>query len=151
VENNEQVPMSQSQISTSEDSVGTTSSKIIILLFWLLLAVNMGLLFYYFPNIPQWRYENSFKINGFTLLIWTTVTFFSALVGTYAGNYLKGFKYRSKFMVLCLFFTLSVMLFVASEHILPLLLSWLAMGLIMSRLIGIDARWGEAREAATFT
>jgi len=143
--------MSQSQISTSEDSVGTTSSKIIILLFWLLLAVNMGLLFYYFPNIPQWRYENSFKINGFTLLIWTTVTFFSALVGTYAGNYLKGFKYRSKFMVLCLFFTLSVMLFVASEHILPLLLSWLAMGLIMSRLIGIDARWGEAREAATFT
>jgi len=84
-------------------------------------------------------------------LIWTTVTFFSAVVSSYASNYLKGFRFYSRFMMLSLGFTLSVMLLVMSNHIMLLLFSWLIMGFFMSRLIGVDTTWGEAREASKFT
>jgi len=54
-------------------------------------------------------------------------------------------------MMLSLGFTLSVMLLVMSNHIILLLFSWLIMGFFMSRLIGVDTTWGEAREASKFT
>jgi NAD(P)H-quinone oxidoreductase subunit 5 len=38
-----------------------------------------------------------FEINGFTVLIWTLVTFFGAIISSYGKNYLKGFEYHSKF------------------------------------------------------
>ena len=126
-------------------------SKSIIALLWLLFAGNLGYLIINFMSIPEWNFGSIFRINGFTILIWTTVTFFSAVVSSYAGNYLKGFRFHSRFMVLCLSFTLSVMLLVMSNNIILLILSWLIMGIFMSQLIGIDKTWGEAREASKFT
>ncbi len=126
-------------------------SKISTVVLWSLFVANVVCLIYFFPNVPEWRYDNILRINGFTLLIWTTVTFFGALVSTYASNYLKGFRFHLKFMLLCLGFTLSVMLFVISDHVIPLLFSWLIMGVFMSRLIGVDTQWGEAREASKFS
>lgn len=126
-------------------------SKITSLLFWLLFLGNSTILIYYFPNIPEWNYQNIIRINGFTLVIWTTVTFFSAIVNTYASDYLKGFKFQARFTGLCVGFTVSVMLFIASNHIAPLLLSWFAMGFFMSRLIGVNADWREAKEAAKYS
>lgn len=120
-------------------------------LLWLLFAGNAIFLILNFSNIPEWSFGNVLRINGFTILIWTTVTFFSAIVSSYAVNYLKGFRYHNRFMMLCLGFALSVMLLVMSNHVVLFLFSWLIMGFIMSRLIGIDTRWGEAREAAKFT
>jgi len=101
--------------------------------------------------MPQWTLGSALQVNGFTLLIWTTVSFFSAIVSSYAGNYLQGVRFQNQFMIRCLGFTLSVMLLVASNHILLLLFSWLIMGIFMSQLIGIDIKWGEAREASKFT
>lgn len=124
--------------------------KIVSLVLWSLFLGNLVYLMFHFPNIQEWNFKGIFRINGFTMLIWTTVTFFSAIVGSYASNYLKGFRYHNRFMGLCLFFTASVMLLVASDHVLPFLLSWLAMGFVMARLIGIDSDWGEAREASKF-
>lgn len=46
---------------------------------------------------------------------------------------------------------MSVMLFVMANHVILLIFSWLIMGVFMSRLIGIDSSWGEAREASKFT
>ena len=89
-----------------------------------------------------------FIINDFTILIWTVVTFFSALISKYASNYLTGFLYRNKFMLLCLAFTIAVMVFIMSNHIIPILISWFFMGVFMAQLIGVDTRWGEAREAS---
>jgi NAD(P)H-quinone oxidoreductase subunit 5 len=89
-----------------------------------------------------------FVINSFSILIWTVVTFFSALISKYASNYLTGFAYRNKFMLLCLAFTISVMVFIMSNHIIPFLISWFFMGVFMAQLIGVDSRWGEAREAS---
>nr|WP_245584846.1 proton-conducting transporter membrane subunit [Pedobacter glucosidilyticus] len=123
---------------------------IISLLFWFSFLGNLSYLAYQFPNMPKWDYQNLIRINGFTLVIWTTVTFFSAILSSYASNYLKGFKYKNRFMILCFGFTISVMLFIASNHIALLLASWFSMGVFMSKLIGVNASWGEAKEASKF-
>lgn len=125
-------------------------AKTISSLLWLLFVANFIYLVINFNSMPNINVNNIFIINGFTILIWTTVTFFSAIVSSYASKYLKGFRYRAKFMILSLLFTCSVMLLVSSSHIILLLLSWLSMGIFMSQLIGIDKNWGEAREASKF-
>ncbi|MEC7771571.1 MAG: proton-conducting transporter membrane subunit [Bacteroidota bacterium] len=120
-------------------------------LFWTIFLTNLIFTVSYYPNIPDWRWDNLFRINGFTALLWTTVTFFSAIIGSYANSYFKDKDQKSKFMFLSIGFTLGVMLFVISEHLVLLLLSWLLMGTIMSALIGLDSKWGDAREAKRFT
>lgn len=117
---------------------------------WLLFFANALFLILNFGNTQNWSFADLIRINGFTLLIWTTVTFFSAILNTYSTYYLTGFKYHQKFIGLSLGFTFSVMLFVASNHIALLLISWFAMGVFMSSLIGIDTRWREAQEARKF-
>ena len=148
--NSEKKINSTHEVSVTE--MNKSSISVVITSFlWLLFASNFVFLILHFAQIPEWSYGDILKINGFTILIWTTVTFFSAIVSTYASTYLKGFRYHSKFMVLCLAFTLSVMLLVMANNILLLLFSWLLMGIFMSQLIGIDKKWGEAREASKFT
>lgn len=126
-------------------------SKLIVALLWLIFACNLGYLISNFLNISEYKLGGIFRINGFTILIWTTVAFFSAIVSSYAANYLKGFRYQKRFMLLCLGFTISVMLLVIANHIFLFIGSWLTMGVFMSQLIGIDKNWGEAREALKFT
>ena len=125
-------------------------SKFFTGFLWILFACNLLYLILNYAELPVWTNE-IFRINGFTVLIWLTVSFFSAVVSSYSGNYLKGFAYHQRFNWLSLGFTTSVMLMVASEHILPLIFSWWAMGFFMSRLIGVNLKWGEAREASRYT
>ncbi len=117
---------------------------------WLLFFLSIGFIVAYYPNPPKWEWRGVFHINSLTLIIWATVTFFSAVVSTFASRYLVGFRYYNRFIVLSLGFTFSVSLLVFANHLLLLLLAWLGMGFFMSRLIGIDSRWGEAREAARY-
>lgn len=123
----------------------------VITILWLLFVGNLAYLIFSFTDTPKWSLGSVLRINGFTLLIWTTVTFFSAIVSSYAGSYLIGFRYRSRFMTLCLGFTLSVMLLVMANNVVVLIFSWFVMGVFMAQLIGIDKNWGEAREASKFT
>jgi NAD(P)H-quinone oxidoreductase subunit 5 len=116
---------------------------------WILFISNICLLFLNFDN-THWNDFDIIRINKFTILIWTMVSFFAAIVFSYSARYLHGFKHRAYFIFLTLGFTLSVMLFVASEHVILMLLSWFAMGYFMARLIGSDKEWGEAREASKF-
>ena len=130
---------------------GISLTKVISLFIWLIFFCNLAYLSYYFPDIPTWKYGNILKVNGFTILIWTTVTFFLGIINTYSDNYLRGFKFASKFKILALGFSLSVMLLVMSNHILLLILGWLLMGVFMARLIGVNSDWGEAQEASKQT
>ncbi len=125
-------------------------SKIAAPILWLLFFCSIGLLAYDLIKQPVWGMQDTFLINSFTFLIWITVTFFSAIVSVYSKSYLHGFKYHARFTGLCLGFTTSVMLFVLSNHIAPLLICWLAMGIFMAQLIGVDAKWQEAKEASRF-
>ena len=122
--------------------------KIVSAILWALFLGSSGYLIYHYPAIPALKLGPAFKVYGFTILIWTVVSFFGALVSTYASRYLLGFRYQGQFMLRCLGFTLSVMLLVMSDHLFPLLLSWLLMGFFMSRLIGVNSDWKEAREAS---
>jgi NAD(P)H-quinone oxidoreductase subunit 5 len=137
---------------SKEKDVQTTPilSKISAPILWIVMFLCMGMLGYYLLERPTWEWENVFRVNGFTLLIWITVIFFSAVVSSYSRNYLEGFKYHRKFTLLCLGFTLAVMVFVMSNHILALTASWFAMGVFIAGLIGVDSRWGEARQASRF-
>ena len=117
---------------------------------WILFLANATYLAFRFPNVPEIYFGDILKINGFTLLIWTLVTFFSALISSYGKSYLFGFKYHLKFSLLCLGFTLSIITFVMANHVVLLLTMWFLMGIFMAQLIGVDSRWGEAREASKF-
>jgi NAD(P)H-quinone oxidoreductase subunit 5 len=127
-----------------------TMAKIINYFLWLLFLSNLLCLVIYSPHIPEWRYGDLLKINGFTVLIWNVVSFFSAVVNSYGKKYLNGFRYHTTFLLLCLGFTFSIMVFVMANHVVLLLLMWLLMGIFMSRLIGVDRDWAEARAAAQF-
>lgn len=148
---NEETAVSQKRTDSRTAKRTSVFSKSITSLIWILFLGNLIYLIANFSSLETWTFRNIFRINGFTLVIWTTVTFFSSIVSTYASNYLKGFKFQSRFMMLCLGFTISVMLLVMSNHVFLLLLSWLFMGLFMAQLIGVDKSWGEAREALKFT
>lgn len=128
----------------------STLSKILIPFTWFIFLVNTGLIAYYFSDFPTWSYEGVLLINGFSIVIWTVVSFFSGIVQMYSSNYMKGFKRQNQFLLLCLSFSLSVMLFVISNHVVLMVLFWFLMGLIMSKLIGIDAEWKEAQHASKF-
>ncbi|RZS93800.1 proton-conducting transporter membrane subunit [Aquimarina brevivitae] len=121
------------------------------IVLWSLFGINLSLLIIGFNQPIDWNFDPFISITNFTILIWTTVTFFSAIVSSYATNYLTGFTYHSAFMIRCLGFTFSVMLLVMANHILLVILSWLLMGVFMSQLIGVNKKWGEAREASKFT
>ena len=125
-------------------------SKILIPFTWLVFLSCLSYIIYFFPNLPQRQFSDVFEINGLTIVIWTVVAFFSAIIQTYAASYMKGFKKQTSFLLSCLLFSASVMLFVASNHIALLLCFWLVMGVIMSKLIGINKEWQEAKEASSY-
>jgi NAD(P)H-quinone oxidoreductase subunit 5 len=125
-------------------------SKILIPLTWFIFLANAALLVFYFSEFPTWSFGDFFHINGFSILIWSVVAFFSAIVQMYATNYMKGFKKKQSFLLYCLAFSFSVMLFVISNNIFLLVFFWLLMGIIMSKLIGIDSEWKEAEHASKF-
>ncbi|AWG20505.1 pesticidal protein Cry28Aa [Flavobacterium faecale] len=135
---------------SSKNKSQQLTNQIINYFLWLFFLVNSSYLVYAYPHVPEVQLGNIIKINGFTLLIWNLVTFFSALISTYAINYLKGFKYHTKFSLLCLGFTMAIMVLVMANNVFLLLAMWLSMGIFMSQLIGSDSRWEEAKEASRF-
>lgn len=71
-------------------------SRIFTVFLWMLFAGNLLYLIFNYNDLPSWT-NGIFRINGFTILIWLTVSFFSAVVSTYSGNYLKGFAHHQRF------------------------------------------------------
>lgn len=123
----------------------------ITLALWTLFFTGLSSLIWFFPEYPELQYKGLVRFNGFTLLIWTTVAFFGALIRTYSNRYLSGFRYEKRFMMLTLGFSGSVMLLMVSANSILLVLSWFFMGQFMAQLIGVNKAWGEAREARRIT
>lgn len=124
-------------------------STLVPLIFWMLLATTLVLSGLYLTAPNSWHLDGVLRVNGFTLLMWTTVSLFSALISTYGKRYLAGFKFENKFMLLTLAFTISVMFLMAAEHLAVLVISWTGMGFFMSKLIGINRNWGEAKNSGS--
>ena len=117
---------------------------------WFLFLLSTGLLLANFPHFNEVSMGNVLRINGFTMLICTVVTFFSAIISTYEGRYLAGFKFHKRFKWLSLGFTFSVILFVMANHIALFILSWFLMGYCTAQLIGTNKNWAEAKAASRF-
>jgi len=145
-------------MSTDYQQLPTASNRVqhpvlftlVPIFLWVLFSFSFLTTIFFFDKLPVWEWKQIFKVNGFSLLIWTTVSFFSAIVSSYSKNYLKGFLYHKSFTWYSLGFTLSVMTLVMANHIILFFLSWLLMGVFMERLIGVNAKWAEAKAASKY-
>ena len=126
-------------------------SSLITLFLWLLFIGNAVFLISSFIIDIKWYTSAIVRFNGFSVLIWTVVTFFSALISSYSKNYLMGFTYRNRFNLLALGFTIAVMLFVIANNLFLLVGNWFLMGFFISKLIGINKNWMEAKAASYFS
>jgi NAD(P)H-quinone oxidoreductase subunit 5 len=86
-------------------------------------------------------------VDGLTVVMWVAVTGFSGIVHSYARRYMAGSRDIDRFFRRVFAFTLVVMLLVAADHLVLFVGAWLAMGLLMSDLIGFVRGWPQARAA----
>ncbi|WP_435116962.1 proton-conducting transporter transmembrane domain-containing protein [Halolamina sp. C58] len=94
-------------------------------------------------EIPGWV-----AVDGLTVLMWVVVTFFSGIVHSYSRRYMAGSSHETRFFLATFGFTVAVMALLAADHVALFGVLWLAMGLVMAELIGIDAGWKQAQAAA---
>ncbi|GAA4823543.1 proton-conducting transporter membrane subunit [Algivirga pacifica] len=139
-------PYATKKTNTNEQLLGRSLMGMIWGIFFLSV---LGLVYTLtFHNSQGWDLFRLIRINPFTLMMWSGITFFSGLVHRYALKYMTGFRYYTSFMLKCSAFTFSVMLFVASQNIVLMGISWMLMGGIMSRLIGSVKHWEEGKQAS---
>ena len=118
-------------------------------LVWSLFAASIAVLAAQIQFGGVSRIPGVVAIDGLTVLMWIVVTFFSGIVHSYSRRYMAGSRYETEFFVVTFGFTVTVLGLVAADHIALFGLLWLAMGLLMARLIGIVRGWQQARAAET--
>jgi NAD(P)H-quinone oxidoreductase subunit 5 len=95
-----------------------------------------------------WRLGQLFVVDGLTVVMWATVTFFSGIVHSYSRRYMAGDEGIDRFFARVFGFTLIVATLVAANHLAVFWAAWVAMGLVMAGLIGHARGWPQARAAA---
>ncbi|WP_101294178.1 proton-conducting transporter transmembrane domain-containing protein [Halegenticoccus soli] len=95
-----------------------------------------------------WEIPGVVVIDGLTVLMWVVVTFFSGIVHSYSRRYMAGSTHKTAFFATMFGFTVVVMGLVAADHVALFGILWLAMGLLMAKLIGIASGWDQAQAAA---
>jgi NAD(P)H-quinone oxidoreductase subunit 5 len=116
-------------------------------LVWSLFATSLAVLAARLRFGGAWELSGVLAVDGLTVLMWVVVTFFSGIVHSYSRRYMAGSTHESRFFVSMFGFTAAVMALVAADHVALFGLLWLAMGLAMAELIGINAGWKQARAA----
>jgi len=116
-------------------------------LVWALWLVSLGALVARVAFDGAWRLGGVVAVDGLTVALWATVTFFSGIVHSYARRYMAGSETIDRFFARVLAFTLVVMVLVAADHLVLFAAAWLAMGLVMADLIGHVDGWPQAQAA----
>ncbi|MFC7098174.1 proton-conducting transporter membrane subunit [Halobaculum marinum] len=96
----------------------------------------------------SWAVPGVVAVDGLTVLLWVVVTFFSGVVHSYSRRYMAGSATENGFFLAAFGFTLVVMALVAADHVVLFVGLWLAMGLVMAKLVGTVDGWPQARTAA---
>ena len=117
-------------------------------LVWSLLIASIATLAVRVQAEGAWGIPGVVIIDGLTVLMWVVVTFFSGIVHSYSRRYMAGTTHKTAFFVAMFGFTVTVMGLVAADHVALFGLLWLAMGLLMAKLIGIVSGWDQAKAAA---
>jgi NAD(P)H-quinone oxidoreductase subunit 5 len=141
---------------TSKPTVGALratadSSSVPAVLTWLawsLFAASLAALVAHVRLGGPWVFSDALAVDGLTVLLWVVVTFFSGIVHSYSRRYMAGSAHETEFFLGVFGFTLAVMALVAADHVALFWCFWLAMGLLMARLVGTADGWPQARAAA---
>jgi NAD(P)H-quinone oxidoreductase subunit 5 len=96
----------------------------------------------------RWEVPGVVAVDGLTVLMWTVVTFFSGVVHSYSRRYMAGRTHKTRFFLATFGFTATVMALVAADNVALFGVLWVAMGLVMAELIGINGSWTQAQAAA---
>ena len=129
---------------SSESRVPTVLTRIV----WALLVASLGVAAFFGWRGDGWELTGLFAVDGLTVVMWVTVTFFSGIVHSYSRRYMAGNRTIDRFFGRVFAFTLVVMVLVAADSIVLFGIAWLAMGLVMADLIGHAADWPQADAAA---
>jgi NAD(P)H-quinone oxidoreductase subunit 5 len=117
-------------------------------LVWSLFAASIAVLVARIRFGDVWEIPGLVAIDGLTVLMWVVVTFFSGIVHSYSRRYMAGSTDKTRFFLATFGFTTVVMALVAADHVLLFGFLWVAMGLVMAELIGINRGWKQAQAAA---
>jgi NAD(P)H-quinone oxidoreductase subunit 5 len=118
-------------------------------LVWFLWAASLGVLAARLLHGDSWEVAGLVMIDGLTVVMWVTVTFFSGIVHSYSRRYMAGNRAIDRFFGRVFGFTLAVMVLVAADSVVLFGVAWVAMGLLMADLIGHRRDWPQARAAAS--
>ncbi|WP_340101337.1 proton-conducting transporter membrane subunit [Salinibaculum salinum] len=146
--------MSGHNSSTTVGSISDTSAEspvvpvVLTWLMWSMLVASIATLVIRVQTGASWEIPGLVAIDGLTVLMWVVVAFFSGIVHSYSRRYMAGSTHKTAFFVTVFGFTVAVMGLVAADHIALFGLLWLAMGLLMARLIGLSSGWKQAQAAA---
>jgi len=132
-----------------ETDESSSVPAVLTLLAWSLFAASVAALVGRVRLGGAWEVPGAVAVDGLTVLLWVVVTFFSGIVHSYSRRYMAGSAHETRFFVAVFSFTLVVMALAAADHVALFWLCWLAMGLLMARLVGTVEGWRQARAAAS--
>ncbi|PSQ56563.1 oxidoreductase [Halobacteriales archaeon SW_8_68_21] len=132
-----------------ETDESSSVPAVLTLLAWSLFAASVAALVGRVRLGGTWEVSGAVAVDGLTVLLWVVVTFFSGIVHSYSRRYMAGNAHETGFFVAVFSFTLAVMALAAADHVALFWLCWLAMGLLMARLVGIVDGWRQARAAGS--
>jgi len=115
---------------------------------WLLWVASLGVLAARLSGGGPWEIPGVAVVDGLTVVMWVTATFFSGIVHSYSRRYMAGNRRVDRFFGGVFGFTLAVSVLVAADSVVLFGAAWVAMGLLMADLIGHRRDWPQARAAA---
>jgi NAD(P)H-quinone oxidoreductase subunit 5 len=116
-------------------------------LVWTLWVVSLGVATIQVGRNGPWTAADLVAVDGLTVVMWVTVTFFSGIVHSYSRRYMAGSRTIDRFFGRVFAFTLVVLVLVAADSIVLFGAAWLLMGLVMAELIGHVDGWPQAQAA----
>jgi NAD(P)H-quinone oxidoreductase subunit 5 len=116
---------------------------------WLLWVASLGVLAARLSGGGPWEIPGVAVVDGLTVVMWVTATFFSGIVHSYSRRYMAGNRRVDRFFGGVFGFTLAVSVLVAADSVVLFGAAWVAMGLLMADLIGHRRDWPQARAAAS--
>jgi len=116
---------------------------------WLLWIASLGVLAARLSGGGPWEIPGVAVVDGLTVVMWVTATFFSGIVHSYSRRYMAGNRRVDRFFGGVFGFTLAVSVLVAADSVVLFGAAWVAMGLLMADLIGHRRDWPQARAAAS--
>ena len=134
----------------NDDQLPNRLMSLLVKLMWLIFAACVGLTAFSIIDSSRFTFEGYIHFDGLALTMLMAISFFSAIVHSYAQRYMSGYKRYHNFMISGFVFTLAVMLLVVADHVVLFALSWLVMGAVMAALIGHVRDWQDARAAGKY-